>query len=782
VHLILTAALITGAASFAYEIAWIRMLSLVLGSSTHSFELMLSAFILGLALGGLWIQRRIDSLSNPVRYLGYVQVVMGLLALLTLPVYDYTFDLMQRTLGALALSDTGYNLFNIVSHAICLLVMLPTTFCAGITLPLMTLILLRKGNGERAIGAVYSFNTVGAILGVLATVHVVMPALGVKGALIAGAVLDVGLALVLLAPRVSQTRRLALTGVAASIAVVGGLCTVLGDLDPRKLTSGVFRARLATIPADTEVVYRRDGKTASIGLVKWPDGSLHISTNGKTDAALSVTGGPAKPDEATMVLAAALPMAIHPQAKLAANIGFGSGLTSHVMLSSAQLQRVDTVEIEPLMVEGARHFGARNSKVYSDPRSRIHIEDAKTFFSAHRERYDIIVSEPSNPWVSGVSSLFSEQFYGRVTQHLAQDGVFVQWLQLYEIDVGLIASVMKALSPHFEDYAAYTTNDSDMLIVARRSGRLGELDAGVLSDPGLAAELERIGVQSAPDLLARKIGSKHALEWMFASYGEPANSDYFPYVDQNAARSRYLNLNAAGLARLTTHPLPLLEMLDGPEPQRWSQRVRRTEWLRRSHAMARASAIRDAIVSGKSALASEHADMPSHLLPVMLLDRCDSVPAEGVWSDAWLSTASELVAYVSPEELEAVWRRVESRSCYALLPDSDKMWFELTRAAGRRDAEAMARLAQGLLDGAGPKPNLNKIRYAVVSGMLGNIVNGYPGRAFLLWNKHGQEIFPLDDLPLDARLLFALSGRPSEKSEAALQQQLAHQRNAAARN
>ena len=110
---------------------------------------------------------RIDRLENPVRFLGGVQVAMGLLALATLPIYCASFDLMQFFVAALEKSAGGYHLFHLSSHLICLLVMLPATFCAGMTLPLMTYLLLGVAPGERAIGAVYAANTVGAIVGVL---------------------------------------------------------------------------------------------------------------------------------------------------------------------------------------------------------------------------------------------------------------------------------------------------------------------------------------------------------------------------------------------------------------------------------------------------------------------------------------------------------------------------------------------------------------------------------------------------------------------------------------
>ena len=162
---LLTVAFVTGASSFMYEVGWMRMLSFVLGSSTHSFEIMLSAFILGLAVGGLWIEQRIDHIENQAWFLGIVQVAMGLLALSTLPLYGHTFEFMSFIIEALRRNEAGYLLFNFSGHIVSSFIMLPTTFCAGMTLPLLTAILLRSHHGEKAIGHVYAANTIGAIAG-----------------------------------------------------------------------------------------------------------------------------------------------------------------------------------------------------------------------------------------------------------------------------------------------------------------------------------------------------------------------------------------------------------------------------------------------------------------------------------------------------------------------------------------------------------------------------------------------------------------------------------------
>jgi len=129
------------------------MLTLVLGAATHSFELMLSAFILGLACGGYWVRRRIDRAREPLAFLGIVQIAMGLLALATLPLYGAMFDLMQLVIKGTAKTDAGYGIFLLASHGIALAIMFPATFCAGMTLPLITYALLARGHGERSIGA-----------------------------------------------------------------------------------------------------------------------------------------------------------------------------------------------------------------------------------------------------------------------------------------------------------------------------------------------------------------------------------------------------------------------------------------------------------------------------------------------------------------------------------------------------------------------------------------------------------------------------------------------------
>jgi predicted membrane-bound spermidine synthase len=688
------AAFLTGAASFMYELGWIRMLSLVLGSSTHSFELMLSAFIFGLAFGGLYVRRRIERIQDPVAYLAYVMIAMGTLAALTLPAYNLTFDFMAWFLRSSARTASGYAQFNGISQLIAALIMLPAAFCAGMTLPLLTQELMRRGAGERAIGTIYSANTLGAIAGVLLTIHVLMPLIGVKGVILGGAAIHMTLGLSRLLASRHYPSRTAAVALAACIAVFGCAVFVV-KLDPVRMASGVYRTGSATLPADTNVIYLRDGKTATISLVE-NAGTVTIATNGKPDAGIQMGPGEATVDEATMVLAAAIPLSMHPAPARVANIGFGSGLTTHTLLTSGLVKRLDSIEIEPFMVEAARTgFGPRIGNVFADPRSHIVYEDAKTFFASAREPYDLIISEPSNPWVSGVASLFSDEFYGRVTHYLTADGYFVQWMQIYETNIGILASVMKALAPHFGAYALYNTDDLDILIIATRGAALRIPDQRLLQSQPLRAELERIGVQSVADIQSRKIGDNLTLGPLLQAIAVPANSDFFPFVDLNAPRLRYMRENALDLPALTMLPFPFLELLDGAAPRAPTAEPAANSVLVRDRLVRRALEVRRAVSSDNfDNLDPQTAAYLAHI--DISRERC-AEEAQSTWKIAVRNISDYTAAFLSPVELEEIWKKVIASPCYRDASGDHRMWADLFAAIAQRDAPQIVRFGTALL-------------------------------------------------------------------------------------
>lgn len=553
-RLLLLTAFGTAVASFIYEIAWIRMLSLVLGSSTHSFELMLSAFILGLAIGALCIRSQ-DRIANPIRVLGTIQVVMGVLAVATLPLYAASFDWLAALMRAFTLSDSGYVGFSIVRYGICLIVMLPATICAGMTLPLITKSLIATGQGEAAIGKVYGWNTLGSIVGVVLAGLLLLPLIGLKSVLILGATLDIAIGVLSLVVATGWRHAVvaALAG-ASSLALV----TVAVPLHQQLLSSGVYRT--GQINLKSEILHYADGRTATIAVHRGSDNQAWISTNGKPDAslgpwwwqsceqtdALTRLGG----DESTQLLLPLVTQAYVPSASRAAIIGFGSGMSTHFLLADSGLEKVATIEIEPEMVRAASLFLPINSRAYSDPRSTVVHRDAKAHFAGSTQGWNVIISEPSNPWVSGVSGLFTEEFYRRVEAALTKDGVFGQWLQAYELSDELVLVILAAIDQVFPSWRLHQVGNSDLLVIASKRQSLPPIAAeSVFSSSALQEDLCRFVPLDPDDIHATLLAEADLIRPVLKLIGQP-NSDFHPALDLGAERSRYLREVAAGTLSL----------------------------------------------------------------------------------------------------------------------------------------------------------------------------------------------------------------------------------------
>ena len=551
----------TALSSFVYEIAWVRMLSLVLGSATHSFELMLSAFILGLSLGAFWVRTRADTFRNPMRALGVTQWAMGALAILTLSAYLLSFDWMAFLIQGLDQNAEGYRIFTLAKYGIALAVMLPATFCAGITLPLITRMLLNAGSGERAVGAVYSVNTLGSIVGAGLAALVLMPLLGLKVLLISGGVIDmaIGTWLLFIAGRTSLPAQKFAVGLTAATVLVTVMAMLNVNFDRGVLSSGVFRYGRVPAVGSRSVVFYKDGRTATVRVRRADDGGYSLATNGKPDASLSPTwfetitdSTPPRDldgDESTQILLPLITLAHAPNAKQGAVIGNGSGLSSHLLLGSPSLEKLVTIDIEPEMINGSHTFYPVNRRVFDDPRAQYVHDDAKSYFAATNRKFDLILSEPSNPWVSGVSGLFTDEFYQRIRTYLTPNGVFGQWLHLYEIDDDLVLGVIKALHKNFPSYEIFLTAESDILIVASNNPKLPLPDWTVFSLPMIKQDLAHFRPINAPVLENIRLLTRDVLDPL-ASEKFGVNSDFYPTLDLLTERTRYMKVVAKGFYEL----------------------------------------------------------------------------------------------------------------------------------------------------------------------------------------------------------------------------------------
>jgi len=336
---------LTGLTSFIYEIVWIRLLSLLMGSSSHSFDQMLSAFILGLALGGLACKKLLAKNFEPLKLLAYAQILMAFFAVCTLYFHVPFWLAMNEANQIFNQTASGYVFWSFFKYALAVLWMVPTSFFAGMTLPILTYYLVKKTNSESFVGSVYGWNTIGAILGSVATGLLLLPILQLKGALLVGVFIDLVLGLAIIFVFFPSRKWIA-------VCVLAFVPSLFMDFDSNRITSGIFRF-YRELP-ENEKIDVRNGKTATISLHE-AEKSFYIKTNGKADASLAKDrNGAIGGDELTQSATAFIPMAMRNAPYKAAMIGLGSGMGSHYLLADPLLERLDCVEIEEEMVNLAK--------------------------------------------------------------------------------------------------------------------------------------------------------------------------------------------------------------------------------------------------------------------------------------------------------------------------------------------------------------------------------------------------------------------------------------------
>ncbi|MFP4162842.1 MAG: fused MFS/spermidine synthase [Chitinispirillaceae bacterium] len=684
---------ISAAASFIYEIGWIRMLSLVLGSSTHSFELMLSAFILGLALGSFFIRKRLDKIKNVPRFLSIVQVIMGATALLTLFTYSNMFEFMTFIMNGLRESEQGYVFFNIFSHFISMIIMLPSTICAGMVIPLIIHLLYSRGFGEETIGRVYAVNTFGGIVGVVVAVWLLMPLVGLKFLICIGGFIDIGLGLYIL-HRFRETRysflKIALRPFCVLIVLIA---LAFSKIDPVKISSGVFR--YGSINQFKTVIDHKDGTTASATLFK-SGGNYVLSTNGKPDASVG-TNEKYSSDEFTMSLLSILPLSIRKQTENAAVIGMGAGMTSHYLLYDPHIEHVDVVEIEPTIVELARKIGHRVSNTFSDKRCNIHYEDAKTFFSTRNESYDLIISEPSNPWVSGISSLFSKEFFKVAGKNLTDDGILVQWFHKYEADMSILVSILKALEQSFPTYEMYQLG-SDLLIVASKNEKTDiSIKRDVFRYNEIAENLKKMGFESIDDLKNARFADQTLFSPLLKTYNYPSNSDYHPFVDLYAVKHRYLNTSVEEVDELRRFIIPLRKIILEDTSYTSLLTHRKLPEIENLEEIQDAKYIAEELIQS---LDSKDTVKNASSASVFVLDYAFTHPHRVTFpqlQSTIVQILEKTLPYLSAEEMKEIWNVIEQKTSGFTFSAKQQQWMNYFRSLCHYDMPSMRYLSYELL-------------------------------------------------------------------------------------
>ncbi len=461
----LFAAFGTGMVTLVYEVVWVRMAGLLLGASVYAFALMLTVVIVGIASGSAIATFFVARGKDPRVIFAGTQIVAALMAFfLYLRLGSLPIELLDMRL-AIRPEYENYTRWLRTGGGWVALHMLPAAMALGASFPvLLDGARLSGGGVARATAWILGSNTLGNLTGALIGGFLLMPVLGLENVLVAGACLSLVIGLTCL-PRPVGARPKA---IAATIGVIILAVSIAAPPDITLLHRGLFRLRksrvrpvkqaLHYIRAGREI-FREDGKDASISVdYREDDGLLLFRTNGKTD------GSNFEP--VTQVGLGHLGFVARPDATDVFVVGLGTG-QSAASAASHRRAKVHVAELSPAVVEVAKLFGPFNGNVLQNPRVRVDVADARDALrKAPPHSYDIIVSEPSNPWVIGVADLYTVEAFSMMRSRLKKGGAFVQWIQVYEMSNETFRSVLCTLHSVFPHAVVFRLEAADIAVVA----------------------------------------------------------------------------------------------------------------------------------------------------------------------------------------------------------------------------------------------------------------------------------------------------------------------------
>ena len=554
---ILVAFAIAGFSSLLTQLAWIRALIMVVGGSVYAFTTTLAAFLAGIGLGSLAYARLLAPRLSGVAMrdaAAIIAVIIAFTLLLGLPLIQQLPPWYLS--GFEKLGPERFGLFQAFIFALAFAVMIVPTLLMGVLFPLVTVMWTRSADSAaRGVGAAYAINTAGTILGALLGGLLILPATGVHNGIQLAASLYV-IGAVLFWWRFGggrfTLRRAAAVAVVVPVFIVSAM--LLPSWDRMLMGSGAYyrandtvrlvrEAGFEALFEGTELLYYEEGLDGTVTVKRDETGERSLAVNGKTDASSSG-------DLPTQVMLGQYPLRMNRDIHDAMVIGLGSGITAAAIAAEPDIRSLEVLEISREVVEASDFFRPENHDVLDDPRVHLITADARNYLLATPRRYDLIVSEPSNPWISGVSNLFTKEFFELARNRLRPGGLLTQWFHIYNMSLKDFRSVLGAIGSVFEHVSVWRTLPGDLVIVASDQPHGLMLDTVPWADSAdpVVQELNRAGMYGDHDLVQRYLVGGLALKQFVA--GARPNTDRHPVVEFNAPRNLYADSEGQNLEAL----------------------------------------------------------------------------------------------------------------------------------------------------------------------------------------------------------------------------------------
>lgn len=499
-----------GVPTIVYEATWSRSLVLILGSTTYAYSILLAVFILGLGAGPLLVARATDRVRQPWAWVAGLQFAIAISAF---GVKVLVGQLPLWVGGPLARYAQSFGGFMLVEASIAAMVLIVPTLLLGCAFAFAARAVQESfASGGEGAGTFLGANTLGNTTGSLAATFLLIPALGIQGSITVASALTVGLGFWAAWLAKPEPRTAAIGGAAA--LMWAALAVMVPRWDPLLISSGPFLAategaanygaRTTAEAAGVSVLAHEEGVMATVMVMEDVRGERSLTLNGKTTAS-TVNDIP------TELLSGHLPLLLAPAAKNVLVIGLGCG-ASAAAVARHPVEHIDVAEISAEVVELQPLFASVNRDILDDPRVRMLTIDGRTHLTYTDQTYDVITSEPSNPWIAGVGNLFSHEFFEACRRHLAPGGVHAQWLQGYGLSRHDVASVIATFRDVYPEATVWEPAwGSDFLLVAKRDGAvtLADLDRVWSRSAG---DLATIGIRVPDDLLMTFLGGPSLAE------------------------------------------------------------------------------------------------------------------------------------------------------------------------------------------------------------------------------------------------------------------------------
>ncbi|MEW5820078.1 MAG: fused MFS/spermidine synthase [Cyanobacteriota bacterium] len=545
--LILLTMLISGFSSMVFEIIWSRQLVLIFGSTTYAYTSMLVIFLIGISVGSISINRLLIYSKQTIKSFAVFELLIGLLVIWGTFYYKdlfYLFNVLSRTL------DSSLYVFNIILMA--LLIIFPPTFLLGIIFPLSIKIFTQESKeiSERT-GLIYSFNTLGCIMGSFSTGFILIPIIGLQNSIILGASLNILLAGLFFFIS-TENNKSKWVNILSSIIIVILIFVFPAKWEKQIISTSTYLNKSGNDKKtyndyyqnlrNYNIVYYKEGQNTTISVVEWSlnnDKNYSLYSNGKIEASTYFK------DMRNQSMISYLPLIIMNKPKKVLIIGMGSGITASVA-ASFPIKSLDVVELEKAILGASKFF----SRYYGNPLSNKKIkfieDDARNYLKVTNKKYDLIISEPSNVWVNGVASLFTIDMYKIIKKKLNQNGILCQWLQIYDLKPEVIKSVLMALKKEFKYvYICHSKTSEDFIFLAsqkpiildlnrikRNINQNGKIKRDLLNRFNIRNEYEFLNLFLANNTQIEK----NVIRWMNKI---PVNSDDNSYLEFKAVKDFY---------------------------------------------------------------------------------------------------------------------------------------------------------------------------------------------------------------------------------------------------